>query len=332
MRLIFMGTPQFAVPVLERLVQDGHQVAAVFTQPDKPSGRGNKLQVPPVKLAAERLLIPVHQPARIKTNQEVRQTFEAISPDACIVTAYGKILPEWLLRIPRLGCINVHSSLLPKYRGAAPVNWAIANGETETGVTIMQMDPGMDTGPMLAKRAVAISPDETAIELFARLSAVGAALLSQTLPLIERGQISPVPQDDSQASYAPLLKREDGLIDWSMPANRISDRVRGFQPWPGTYTQFRGARLIIWRARPVSVDSLIAQAYPYPKQMGAFTLEPGTIAGLEKTGIIISCAADSVLRIDEIQLEGKKRVSARDFANGARLGVGSSIRDETQPS
>ena len=329
MRLIFMGTPEFAVPVLERLVAGGHEVAAVFTQPDKPSGRGNRLQAPPVKLVAERLRAPVHQPARIKTNEDVRKTFEDLAPDACIVAAYGKILPEWLLQIPRLGCINVHSSLLPKYRGAAPINWAIANGETQTGVTIMQMDAGMDTGPMLATKAVAIGPDETAIELSMRLSAVGAELLSATLPLISRGLVEAVAQENTQASYAPLLKREDGLIDWSMSAKRISDRLRGFQPWPGAFTVFRGGRLIIWRARPVTIGSSIAVPHLEPAETPALKLEPGRIAGLDKTSILVSCAENSFLTIDEIQLEGKKRMSGRDFANGARLGVGSLIRDET---
>jgi methionyl-tRNA formyltransferase len=330
MRLIFMGTPEFAVPVLQRLVHDGHQIVAVFTQPDKPAGRGNRLQAPPVKLVSQGLGIPVFQPARIKTNDEVRQAFESLHPDACIVTAYGKILPEWLLKIPRLGCINVHSSLLPKYRGAAPINWAIANGETQTGVTIMQMDPGMDTGPMLGSKAVDIDEYETAVELSERLSDLGADLLSGKLRLVERGEIQPEPQDESLASYAPMLKREDGLIDWSMPAKRVSDRVRGFQPWPGCYTVFRGGRLIIWRARPVSIDSMhLADPHSEGTHTGGFSVKPGMIAFLEKTGIVIACAESSFLRVEEIQLEGKRKVSARDFANGARLGIGDSIRDET---
>jgi len=324
MRLIFMGTPDFSVPVLERLLDDGHEVAAVFTQPDKPSGRGNKLQAPPVKLAAMKKQITVYQPARIKNNDEVREAFVRIAPDACVVSAYGKILPEWLLSIPRLGCINVHSSLLPKYRGAAPINWAIVNGEARTGVTIMQMDPGMDTGPMLAARAIDIAPEETAVELSVRLSALGAALLSETLPQIELGQIQPVHQDNSQASYAPMLKREDGLIDWSMPAKRISDRVRGFQPWPGSYTVFRGARLILWHAYPVVIASSAASA--------SSQKTPGTISGFDKSAIVVSCASDSLLRIDELQIEGKRRVTARDFANGARLAPGSSITDESSRS
>src|SRR5499427_3627566 len=255
MRLIFMGTPEFAVPVLERLVQDGHQVLAVFTQPDKPSGRGNTLQAPPIKQLSQKFGIPVYQPARIKTNEEVRQTFESLRPDACIVAAYGKILPDWLLQIPRLGCINVHSSLLPKYRGAAPVNWAIANGERETGVTIMQMDPGMDTGPIWTQAPTQIGPEETAPEVSTRLSEIGANLLSTTLPLIQQGSISATPQNDAEATYAPILKREHGRIDWNEPAASLANQVRGFQPWPGSYALFEGARVIIWRAmRAVSTE------------------------------------------------------------------------------
>src|SRR5215216_2192654 len=233
MKLIFMGTPEFAVPSLAQLIRDGHEIAAVFTQPDKPAGRGKILQMPPVKTFALEHGIPVHQPAKIKTNEEVRAAFDRIAPDATIVAAYGKILPEWMLAVPRFGSINVHASLLPKYRGAAPINWAIANGERETGVTIMQMDAGLDTGDMFATRTVEIGSRETAVELSARLSELGAALLSETLPLIERGEIRPTPQSDEEATYAPMLKREDGLIDWRMKAREIQNRVRAFQPWPG---------------------------------------------------------------------------------------------------
>ncbi len=305
-----MGTPEFAVPSLERLILDGHQVAAVLTQPDKPAGREKHLHAPPVKEFALEHQIPVHQPAKIKTNEEVRGIFESTKPDACVVAAYGKILPEWLLAIPRLGCINVHASLLPKYRGAAPINWAIANGERETGVTIMQMDAGMDTGPVLAKRATRIGEQETAPELTARLAQLGAELLSETLPRIERAEIKPVPQDDSEATYAPLLKREDGLIDWRMSAREIANRVRAFQPWPGTHTQFRGSRLIIWRALEV-FDPVGAS-------------EPGTILSIGET-MTIACAGSSALCVEEVQIEGKRRVSAREFANGARLKVGDRI-------
>lgn len=317
MRLIFMGTPEFAVPSLERLLLDGHEIAAVFTQPDKAAGRGKQIHEPPVKTFALEHGIPVHQPAKIKTNEDVRHVFESISPDACVVAAYGKILPEWMLAIPRLGCINVHASLLPKYRGAAPINWVIANGEVETGITIMQMDVGMDTGPLLAQRATPIFEDEPAPQVSARLGRLGAELLSETLQRVERGEIKPTPQDDSEATYAPMLKREDGLIDWRMRAGEIANRVRAFQPWPGTYTDFRGGRLILWRAHEVFE--------PVPPD----DVEAGRILSLDESGIMISCAGPSALRIEDVQVEGKRRMSARDFANGARLRLGDSLSNIT---
>jgi methionyl-tRNA formyltransferase len=313
MKLVFMGTPEFALPSLQRLILGGHEIAAVFTQPDKPAGRGKQIHAPPVKTLAVEQGIPVHQPAKIKTNEEVRQRLESISPDACVVAAYGKILPAWMLAIPRLGCINVHASLLPKYRGAAPINWAIADGERETGITIMQMDAGMDTGPILSQRSTSIGEDETAPELSARLARMGAELLSETLPQIERGEINPLPQHDTEATYAPMLKREDGLIDWQMTAGEIANRVRAFQPWPGTYTDFRGERLILWRAREASEMISLKGA------------EAGSILSIDESGMTIACADSSALGIEEIQVEGKRRMSARDFANGARLKVGDVI-------
>lgn len=315
MKLIFMGTPEFAVPSLARLISDGHDIAAVFTQPDKPAGRGNKLHPPPVKTLALEHGIAVYQPARIRNNEEVRAVFDQAAPDACVVVAYGKILPEWLLAIPRLGCINVHASILPYYRGAAPINWAIARGERETGVTVMQMDAGMDTGPMLATKTIEIGEEEIAPELAVRLAGLGAELLSETLPMHERGETRPVAQDDSRASYAPILKREDGLIDWQMAAREIADRVRAFQPWPGTYTNFRNGRLMIWRAQAL------------PDNQISNTTAPATITAVEKTGFVISCAEASSLLVEEIQVEGKRRVAARDFINGMRLGVGDRITD-----
>jgi methionyl-tRNA formyltransferase len=313
MKLIFMGTPEFAVPSLARLLEDGHEIAAVFTQPDKPSGRGNRLQTPPVKTFALEHGLAVHQPSKIKADEEVRAVFAGLAPDGCIVAAYGKILPGWMLGIPRIGCINVHASLLPKYRGAAPVNWSIARGETETGITIMQMEAGLDTGPVFAKRAVTIGPEETAPELLARLAGLGAELLSETLPRIARGSVVPEAQDDSQATYAPILKREDGLIDWRMPAREIVSRVRAFQPWPGTYTIFRGGRLILWRAR---------EAGP-----GTASTAPGTITGIEGAAFTVACAEGSALYVEELQIEGKRRTGARDFLNGARLSIGDRIAD-----
>ncbi len=309
-----MGTPEFALPSLERLMNDGHEVAAVFTQPDKPAGRGKTLHTPPVKAFALERGIPVHQPAKIKSNEEVRSIFETIFPDVCVVVAYGKILPPWMLDVPRLGCINVHASLLPKYRGAAPINWVIANGERETGVTIMQLDEGMDTGPMLAKRATPIGDEETAPELSTRLAHIGAELVSETLPRIERCEIPPLPQDHGEATYAPMLKREDGLIDWRMSAGGIANRVRAFQPWPGTYTNFRGGRLIIWRAYDA----------PFPTDAGVAP-EPGTILNISEAGITVACGASTPLLIEDVQVEGKRRMSAREFANGARLKDGDQV-------
>jgi methionyl-tRNA formyltransferase len=313
-KLIFMGTPEFSVASLERLVADGHDVAAVFTQPDKPAGRGKHLHLPPVKLFALEHGIPVHQPAKIKSNDEVRAIFEDISPHVCVVTAYGKILPPWMLAIPRFGCINVHASLLPRYRGAAPINWAIANGEKETGVTIMQMDAGMDTGRMLVKRSIAIGDRETAPELSARLAHLGAELLSDQLPRVERGEIEPLIQDDSQATYAPMLKREDGQLDWRMSAKEIANRVRAFQPWPATYTDFRGTRLTIWQA----ADAPQAES----GEASGNVVQPGTVLYIAEPGITVACSGTSALLIEEVQLEGKRRVSAREFANGARLKPG----------
>jgi len=307
-----MGTPEFSVPALKRLILDRHEIAAVFTQPDKPAGRGQHLHIPPVKSLALEHGIPVHQPSRIKTNEDVCAVFEALSPDACVVIAYGKILPQWLLDIPRLGCINVHASLLPKYRGAAPINWAIAKGERETGVTIMQMDAGMDTGPMLAKRSVGIGSDETAPELSLRLAELGADLLSETLAQLAAGDLRPISQEDRDATYAPLLKREDGLIDWHMSAEEIANRVRAFQPWPGMFTDFRRSRLLIWgaQARPTS-NSITATSF----------LEPGTILAIDGSGITLHSGSGELL-IQEVQMEGKRRVSAREFSNGARLKQG----------
>ena len=308
-----MGTPAFAVPTLERLLLDRHQVAAVFTQPDKPAGRGKTLKAPAVKAFALQHGIPVHQPVRIKTNEEVRAVFESASPDACVVAAYGKILPKWMLAIPRLGCINVHASLLPRYRGAAPINWAIANGERETGITIMQMDEGMDTGPILAKLAIEIGDDETAVELSTRLAVLGADLLGRTLPRIERGEIQAVAQSEAEATYAPMLKREDGLMDWRLQARELANRVRAFQPWPGAYTDFRGKRLIVWQAK----ESM--------QQTASENLKPGTILSIDDSEIIIACAGSTALRIQQAQIEGKRRMTGRELANGARLKPGDRV-------
>jgi methionyl-tRNA formyltransferase len=320
-RLIFMGTPAFGLAALSRLVADGHEIAAVFTQPDKPAGRGRHLHQSPVKLFALEHGIPVHQPAKIKSNDEVRKVFLEIAPDACVVAAYGKILPEWMLRIPRFGCINVHASLLPKYRGAAPVNWAIANGETATGVSIMLMDVGMDTGSVFTQRVIDINPEETAPELSERLAALGAELLSSTLPMIETGALSPVRQNDQAATYAPMLKREHGLIGPNLTAREIANHVRAFQPWPGSFTTFRGQRLIIWRAAAAGTgNERLLNGQPVSSQSLTFI-------GVEGASMLLRCAGPSVLRVEEVQIEGRRRVSARDFVNGMRLKVGDAVSD-----
>src|SRR5262252_11207648 len=313
MRLIFMGTPEFAVPSLRKLIEAGHEVIVVFTQPDRPVGRKQVVTPPPVKVFAAEHGLAIHQPVKIKTD-EARRQFEPLfkEADAGVVAAYGRILPEWMLNAPRHGCINVHASLLPKYRGAAPINWAIAKGERETGVTIMQMDAGMDTGPMLAKRAVPIGADETALELSFRLAGLGAELLSETISLIGAGDLRPVSQDDRESSYAPLLKREDGLIDWHMSADAIANRVRAFQPWPGMFTDFRGGRLLIWRASQAPISQSIS---------ATSKAQPGTILAIDAYGITLRTGSGELL-IQEVQMEGKRRVTAREFSNGARLKPG----------
>jgi methionyl-tRNA formyltransferase len=309
MRLIFMGTPAAAVPTLRRCLDDGHEMVAVWTQPDRPSGRGNRLHASPVKEFALQNNLTVHQPLKIKTD-EARELFASYRADAAVVVAYGRILPPAFLRAPRLGCINVHFSLLPKYRGAAPVNWAIVHGERETGVTTMRMDEGLDTGDILLQRATRIGADETAPQLLERLSEIGADVLSETLKRIH--EIEPRQQNDAEKSFAPILKREDGLIDWRMSAPEIRNRVRGFQPFPNAYTLYHKQRLIIWRAEVLSEDEAARFA----------AKEAGEIVTARGEDLIIRCGADSALRLTEVQAEGKRRMSARDFLNGARLQAG----------
>jgi methionyl-tRNA formyltransferase len=308
MRLIFMGTPEIAVPSLERLIEHGHEVLAVFSQPDRPVGRHHVMTPPPTKVCALSHSLPVYQPEKIRTD-EVREVFQTLAPDAMVLVAYGKIIPPWLLAVPRLGCINVHFSLLPKYRGAAPVNWAIARGEQVTGITTMFMDEGLDTGPVLLQRECPVGADETAPELAEKLAPIGAELLVETLRFVERGQIVPQAQDHSQATLAPMLKREDGLIDWRWTAADIHNRVRGFHPWPGAWTTLGGHRVIVWKTK-CALESGDAIAHP------------GAVARLVPDGVLVTCGDGSVLRIEELQLEGKRRMIARDFLNGTHLTVG----------
>lgn len=306
MKLVFCGTPQFAVPSLERLVAAGHDVQLVVTQPDRPQGRGMELTAPPVKQSALRLGLPVTQPEKIKSNEEFRARLATIHPDAIIVVGYGRIIPGWMLHLPPYGNINVHASLLPKYRGAAPIQWAIANGETVTGVTTMKIDEGLDTGDILLKRAIEIRLEDTAVTLAPRLAEVGAELLVETLQELKQGVVEPVPQDDSLATLAPILKKEDGLVDFTRSAEEIHNRLRGFQPWPGAYTHFRGKNLKI-------VAACVEENAP---RLGAGELR------LRGDKLLAGCGAGSALELLQVQPEGKKPMSARDFISGYRPAEG----------
>src|SRR5579864_2102041 len=250
LNLVFCGTPQFAVPTLERLIDSGFRINLVVSQPDRPKGRGLELVSPPVKQSAQKLNLPLTQPDKIKNNEDFRAQLTALKPDAIIVVGYGRLIPQWMLELPPFGNINLHASLLPKYRGAAPIQWAIANGEADTGVTTMRLDPGLDTGDILLQREFPILPDDTAETLSPRLAALGADLVVETLHGLQQGSIHPRPQDPAHATLAPILRKQDGLIDFSRGAPEILNRIRGFQPWPGAYTIFRGRNLHVWKAKP----------------------------------------------------------------------------------
>jgi len=305
MRIVFMGTPQAAVPTLRHILADGHDVVAVWTQPDRPSGRGNKITFSPVKEFAVAHGLRVHQPQRIKT-EEAKQLFASHDAEVAVVVAYGRILPEVFLRSPTRGCINVHFSLLPKYRGAAPTNWAIVNGEKETGVTTMFMEPALDTGPILLQQPTPIGAKETAPALMQRLSEIGAELLSETLARLD--ELTPQPQDDTQATFAPIIKKEDGLINWSQSALLIERAIRGFQPWPTAYSTFNSRGLTVWEAEPL-IDY-------------APEAEPGEVTAAHGGELVVQCGDGSALRLLEVQPEARKRLSARDFINGMHVKVG----------
>ncbi|MFZ5861729.1 MAG: methionyl-tRNA formyltransferase [Nitrospirota bacterium] len=303
MRVIFMGTPEFALPSLEALRARGEQLVAVVTQPDRPQGRGQRVSAPPVKVAALAAGVPVQQPAKVR-QPEFLEWCRTAAPDLIVVVAFGQILPKTLLDIPRLGCINVHASLLPKYRGAAPIAWAIIRGETETGITTMQMDPGMDTGPMLLQRAMAIRPEDTTATLGARLAALGARTLNETLDLLAAGRLSPTVQDSSRATLAPMLKKDDGRIDWRQPAAAIHALVRGMDPWPGAWTTHAGEPWRIWNA---TVES--------------GTGEPGMVLRADAAGIAVG-TRDGHLVITELQTPGKRRLVIRDYLTGHAITTG----------
>jgi methionyl-tRNA formyltransferase len=305
LRIVFCGTPEFAVPSLRRLAERPEfSIEAVITQPDRPRGRGQHVSSSPVKEAALELGLHVYQPETIKS-ESAQEFLKRIAPDAVVIIAYGQIIPARLLTIPRLGWINLHASLLPRYRGAAPIHWAIANGETITGLTTMQIDAGMDTGPTLLRREVEIGADETAPELAARMSAIGADLIAESLLQLNRGEISPAPQEEKKVSYAPILKKENGRIDWARPAQQIYNRIRGFTPWPGAFATFRGQTCQLW-GRPAAPSTEWA------------TLAIGEI--IHRTAdLYVICGEGTCLQLEAVQIEGRKKISARQFANGARL-------------
>ncbi|HKO61263.1 MAG TPA: methionyl-tRNA formyltransferase [Pyrinomonadaceae bacterium] len=308
MRIVFMGTPESAVRSLDRLINDGHEVVSVWTQPDKPAGRGDKIHLPAVKRFALEHNLKLEQPAKIRTD-EAKALFSSYKADVGVVVAYGRILPQEFLVAPKRGCINVHFSLLPKYRGAAPANWAIVNGEKETGVTTMFIEEELDSGPILLQRETALAQTETAPQLMERLSSIGADLLSETLHHLDT--ITPRRQDEAEATFAPLLTRHHGLIDWTMPAVDIERRVRGFQPWPNAYTQHKDKRLIIWAAE--AAETAVDDS------------GPGEIIEARGGELIVKAGHGSALRIVELQPESKRRMSVLDFLNGTHLQAGESF-------
>jgi methionyl-tRNA formyltransferase len=314
-KLAFCGTPHFAVPTLQALIAAGHDIPLVVSQPDRPVGRSQELTAPPVKATAVAAGLEVTQPEKIKNNAEFRARLEAMAPDAIVVVAYGRIIPPWMLALPRLGCINLHGSLLPKYRGAAPIQWAVAMGESVTGNTTMLLEEGLDTGPILLQQEIAIAPEQTAADLFDVLAKDGAPLVVETLAGFENGTIVPRQQDHARATLAPILDRKDGLIDFAgRTATEIWNRWRGFQPWPGAYTFFQGKKLIAHRVK------VLAPAIEVPVDFAT-----GTVFANNQRMLVV-CAQRTWLEFVEVQLEGKKRISAAEFlhghthATGMRLG------------
>ena len=310
MRIVFCGTPEFAVPTLKRLMAEPEfAIEAVVTQPDRPRGRGRQVSSSPVKDVALAVGLYVYQPEKIKSDS-ADEFFKRVAPDAVVIIAYGQIVPARLIEIPQLGWINLHASLLPKYRGAAPVNWAIVNGETRTGLTTMLIDARLDSGPTLLQSALEIGADETAPELARRLAEAGAPLVVESLRRLARSELTPQPQDHAQATLAPLLKKEHGRIDWSQPAQQLYNRIRGLDPWPGAFSGFRGKLCHVW-GRPAAA----------PAGTSGEMAVPGTLlpAGSD---LYVACGEETCLRLDAVQLEGRKRIPAREFLHGARLKPG----------
>ena len=316
MKVVFMGTPDFAVPTLQSLLDCQHTLQTVVTQPDRPKGRGQTLVAPPVKILAEKYGIPILQPEKVRKTEFI-QRLKELAPDVIVVVAYGQILPESILNIPSLGCINIHGSLLPKYRGAAPIHWAIVRGETETGITTMFMDKGMDTGDMLLKRSVPIGPKDTTGSLHDTLSRMGAEVLIETLEKLEQGTLERIPQDHACATYAPMLKKEDGRIDWSEAAEAIDRKVRGLFPWPGAYTSFQGKTVKL-------LEAALEESSPESRR----DAQPGEVLALDSaSGPVIACGK-GCLRILKIQPQNKKAMKCSDFCRGYHLTVGASLGTE----
>jgi methionyl-tRNA formyltransferase len=307
LNLVFCGTPAFAVPTLEKLVEAGFAVPVVVTQPDRPKGRGMELALSPVKQRALQLGLKISQPDKIKNNQEFRGQLAGVSPDAIIVVGYGRIIPPWMIDLPPLGNLNLHASLLPRYRGAAPIQWAIARGESASGVTTMRIDAGLDTGDILLQKEIPIAPRDTAVTLAPRMSAVGADLMVETLRGLQAGTVRAQPQDHAKATLAPILKKEDGRVDFQLTAQEILNRLRGFQPWPGAYTSFRGKNIHIWSAQPV--ERTLARAEIW----------------VESGRLIAGCGRGTALELLEVQLEGRKRMSSADFVHGHQPRTGEKL-------
>lgn len=306
MKVVFMGTPDFAVDALQAIIEAGHEVTAVVTQPDKPKGRGKEMQATPVKNCALEHHIPVFQPVKVKEPEAV-ETLRSYEADIFVVVAFGQILSEEILQMPKYGCVNIHASLLPKYRGAGPIQWAIIDGEKETGITIQQMDKGVDTGDILFQSVVPIDAKETGESLFEKLAKAGAALIVEALPKIEAGEVTPRKQDESQASHAKMLQKSMSRIDWNRKAAELDCLIRGMISWPGASSGYHGKTLKIWQQEPVAKDQLPAEALA-----GA---EPGTVIAVEKDAIYVQ-TGEGALKLTEVQLEGKKRMAVKDFLLG----------------
>lgn len=321
MRLVFMGTPDFAVPTLQALVRGGHEVVGIFTQPDRPAGRGKNLKPSPVKVAAEELGLPVFQPEKIKTPEAIQQLRE-LTPEGIIVVAYGQILSKEILKLPPRGCINVHASLLPAYRGAAPIHWAVIQGETRTGVTTMLMDEGLDTGDMLLKREVTIAPNATTGEVHDALAHLGGEIILDTLAALDQGSLNPTPQT-GESNYAPLLKREHEQLDWSRRATDLHNQIRGLNPWPGAFTIFRGEPLKVWKSKPYLPSEAVLtdiSGEGHPKGV------PGQILQVVAEGIVVQTGEGSLLLL-EVQPAGKRSMMAKDFFNGRHGTIGEAFEN-----